>query len=121
MTKKKPQSKTVDRTQFLKALSQSFATLEVPALGGKIRYRPMSLKELNSMSENQSLAAAMIINCVVDSNDQHLFTDDDASIIEAIPHTLIGELISNLMKINGFDQKQIEEAEKTCQRPGRTL
>lgn len=118
MTKKKPQSKTVDRKQFLEALSQSFSTLLVPALGGKIRYRPMSIVELNTMSETQSLATALIINCVVDSKGEQLFTDDDAKIIEAIPHTLVGELISTLMKINGLDQKTLEEAEKNLSTTG---
>jgi hypothetical protein len=105
---------TIGRDQILAAARNLIPqALEVPALGGTVHIRPLTLAGMARFSGKTGIdaASAMLIECLCDDNGGRLFSAEDVEAIGGLPRAVAEPIIAAINAASGIDAKTVETAE----------
>lgn len=106
------------REAVLSAKDVATEDVEVPAWGGKIRVRSMTVAEQNefarraSSQEKTSVGAWLVAALAVDENGGQLFTTEDVAALEKKNAKAVAAVVEAILKVNKIGEKEVNDAEK---------
>lgn len=95
--------------------------LEIPELGGQLRLRSLGLRDRvefeNRFGEitedsSESIIEAMtwvLVRCIIDEQDERVFTDEDYGVIERWDGVIIQRLFTTVLELSRKTNEAIEE------------
>lgn len=87
--------------------------LDFPAWGDDIYIRVLSANDQADLlveGEEKRLPLRIILHCLVDSDGERIFTDEDESALGEFPFPEIMAVYGQAAKLNGLSSKELEEA-----------
>lgn len=87
--------------------------IEVPALGGTVHIRPMSvagMARINAEKDQSQRAVIMLADCLCDENGVRLFTQQDEAALLGLPGLAVTKLMQELQGISGLGDGDQEAA-----------
>jgi hypothetical protein len=107
---------SVLREQVLAALSKfQPKAVEMPALGGTIYVRPLTVAGMARVHAMQTKApdrvpALMLIDCLCDESGKRIFTDEDEQQVADLPGTIADQLLTVIGEMSDLSAKGTQGA-----------
>lgn len=112
----------LSREQFLSAAVLPIEEVDVPALGGKVRVRGLTLAQRDEYEASvidsrgkrislnrENLRAKLIVRCVIDANGDRLFKDEDAPAVGHLPAAALEPLFEASQRLSGLSPSDVED------------